>query len=69
MFKDQGMFERKRSWTDHPDHDVGQSSNPDGGGEEGDQEPSLPPALGTIGHREEQKQGEWPHGQPLELVK
>lgn len=56
------------SWTDHPDHDVGEASDPDGRGEEGHQEPSLPAALGTVGHGEEQKQGQRPHGQPLQLV-
>lgn len=55
-------------WTDHPDHDVGEAGDPDGGGEEGDHEPSLPAPLGTVGHGEEQKQGQRPHGQPLQLV-
>lgn len=41
--------------TDHPDHDVGEASDPDGGGEEGDHEPSLPAPLATVGHGEEQK--------------
>ncbi len=54
--------------TDHPDHDVGEPSDPDGGGEEGDHEPSLPAALRTVGHSEEQKQGQRPHDQPLQLV-
>lgn len=62
------MLERERGWTDHPDHDVGEASDPDGGGEEGHQEPSLPAALGTVGHGQEQKQGQRPHGQPLQLV-
>lgn len=56
------------NWTHHPDHDVRKPSNPDGGCEEGDHEPSLPAPLGTIGHSEEQKQGQRPHGQPLQLV-
>lgn len=54
--------------THHPDHDVGQAGDPDGGGEEGDHEPSLPAALGTVGDGEEQEQGQGPHGQPLQLV-
>lgn len=57
-----------RPWTDHPDHDVRKASDPDSGGEEGDHEPSLPAPLGTVGHGEEQKQGQRPHGQPLHLV-
>lgn len=54
--------------TDHPDHDVGEASDPEGGGEEGDHEPPLPAPLGTVGDGEEQKQGQRPHGQPLQLV-
>ena len=62
------MCMRSRGWTDHPDHDVGQAGDPDGGGEEGDQEPSLPAALGAVGHGEEEEQRQRPHDQPLELV-
>lgn len=57
-----------RPWTDHPDHDVGKASDPDGGGKEGDHKPSLPASLGTVGYGEEQKQGQRPHGQPLDFV-
>lgn len=57
-----------RRWTDHPDHDVGKASDPDGGSKEGDHEPSLPAPLGTVGHSEEQKQGQRPHDQPFHLV-
>lgn len=56
------------SETDHPDHDVGQARNPDGGSEERHHKPSLPAPLSTVGHSEEQKQGQWPHGQPLHFV-
>lgn len=67
FFKDQDVFPACSS-TDHPDHDVGEASDPDGGGEEGDHEPSLPAALATVGHGEEQEQRQRPHGQPLQLV-
>lgn len=55
-------------WTHHPHHDVREAGDPDGGREEGDHEPPLPAAFATVGHREEQKQGQRPHDQPLELV-
>lgn len=58
----------KTNCTDHPDHDVGEASDPDGSCEEGDHEPFLPAALGTVGHGKEQKQGQRPHGEPLQLV-
>lgn len=51
--------------THHPDHDVGEASDPDGGSEEGDHEPSLPAPLGAVRHSEEQKQRERPHDEPL----
>lgn len=54
--------------TYHPDHDVGETSDPDGGGEERNHEPFLPTSLGTVGHGEEEKQGQRPHEQPLQLV-
>lgn len=57
-----------RGLTHHPDHDVGEASDPDGGGEEGDHEPSLPAPLGTVWDGEEEQQRQRPHQQPLEFV-
>ena len=54
--------------THHPDHDVGQAGDPDGGGDEGHHEPVLPAPLGTVGHGEEEEEAERPHDQPLQLV-
>lgn len=58
----------KSNYSHHPHHDVGEGSNPDGGGKEGDHEPALPAPFGTVWHREKQQQRQRPHEQPLHLI-
>lgn len=53
----------------HPHHDVGESSNPQGGGDKGQHEPVLPARRGAVGDCEVQQQAQRPSEQPLELVK
>lgn len=57
-----------RTGTYHPHHDVGEASDPEDGGKERDEEPSFPAAFGTVGHGAEQKEGQRPHDQPLQLA-
>lgn len=52
----------------HPDHEVGEDSDPDGRKEEGDHEELLPARLGTVGDGEEQEQQQGPRDQPLALA-
>lgn len=54
--------------THHPDHQVGEDSNPDGGQDEGGHEEFLPARLGTVWDGDEQQQEQRPRDQPLELA-
>lgn len=52
----------------HPDHDVGEPSNPQGGGDKGQHEPVLPAWFGAVGDGEVEQQAERPGKQPLQFV-
>lgn len=54
--------------THHPDHEVGEDGDPQGGEEEGQHEVFLPARLGTVGDGEEQQQEQRPRDQPLKLA-
>lgn len=54
--------------THHPDHKVGEDSNPDSGQNEGHHEVFLPARLGTVGDGEVQQQQQRPRDQPLEFA-
>lgn len=52
----------------HPDHDVGEGGDPQGGGGEGQHEPVVPAWRGTVGDGEVQQQAKRPSDQPLQLI-
>lgn len=52
----------------HPDHDVGEAGDPQGGGDEGEHEPVVPARLGAVGDGEVEQQAERPGKQPLQFV-
>lgn len=52
----------------HPDHDVGETCDPQGGGDEGQHEPVLPARHGAVGDSEVQQQAQRPGQQPFQLV-
>ena len=52
----------------HPDHEVGEDGDPDGGETEGQHEEALPAGFGTVGDREVQQQQDRPTDEPLQLV-
>lgn len=54
--------------THHPDHHIGEDSDPNSGEEEGEHEELLPARLSTVRNREEQYQQQGPGDQPLQLV-
>lgn len=52
----------------HPDHDVGEEGNPQGGGGEGQHEPVVPGRRGAVGDGEVEQQRQRPGNQPLQLI-
>lgn len=52
----------------HPNHDVGEASDPQGGEDEGQHEAVLPARRGAVRHGEVQQQAQRPGQQPLQLV-
>lgn len=52
----------------HPDHDVGEWGNPQGGRSEGQHEPVVPAWGGAVGNSEVQQQAKGPGKQPLQLI-
>lgn len=54
--------------TYQPHHDVGEHSNPQRGGDEGDHEELLPAGLAAVGNGDAQEEDEGPGEHPLDLV-
>lgn len=52
----------------HPDHDVGEGGDPQGGGSEGQHEAVVPARCGAVGDGEVEQQAQRPSQQPLQLV-
>lgn len=52
----------------HPDHDVGEAGDPEGGGDEGEHEPVVPTRFGAVGDGEVEQQAEGPGKQPLQFI-
>lgn len=50
----------------HPDHEVGEESNPESGGQEGEEVPALPSRLVAVGDGAVQQEAERPGQQPLQ---
>jgi len=48
----------------HPHHEVGEDSDPQGGGHEGDHEPAVPAWQDTIRHRAVEQEAQRPLDQP-----
>lgn len=49
----------------HPDHEVGENGDPEGGGHEGDHEPALPAWEHTVRHSAVEQDTQRPGEQPL----
>lgn len=52
----------------HPDHDVGEAGDPQGGGDKGEHEPVVPAWFGAVGDSEVEQQAERPGKQPLQFI-
>lgn len=52
----------------HPDHDVGEAGDPQGGGSKRQHEAVVPARCGAVGDGEVQEQAQRPSQQPLQLV-
>lgn len=61
-------LQRASPVSHHPDHDVGEGGDPQGGGSEGQHEPVFPARRGAVGDGEEQQQTKRPSNQPLQLI-
>lgn len=52
----------------HPDHDVGEAGDPQGGEDKGEHEPVVPAWFGAVGDSEVEQQAERPGKQPLQFI-
>ena len=62
------QFPQLLVYTHHPDHQVGEDGDPDGGEDEGKHEELLPTRFGAVWDGEEEEEEQWPGYQPFSLA-